>query len=749
MGLLFLFLNTLWFLYIGTTFDQLIPSFDALAYLLDTAMLKEVNFNFKEYLYRYEIMGGTQIYDIYGIPSFLRLYQLVPFLDLHPITMFNGYIIYYQMLLGYFGAKSVVLFREYFYGEVTEEKLPRILMGLAFSFMPMLGLRILHGHVNVELISIPLFFVVVLGLQLGRFSLLDLLLVNLSLFTLSPPNGQLAVYVAFFPLIVYAGLSCEIFRQGNRKQLMMGLFVLVTGAIGFFIIFFPELLDRMNYIKGPDALRSLDTKNMVYSYTTHTLRDFLSSFFFMLEPFSTRDNPFLFHETNYPTGPIVLLLCFLPWKKHKVFLGSFVLTVIFLFGLSMNIDPIQKIVLGINPLLNSFRVPARSLNIFIIISFILVFTYVLHKSNFQKVSEKFRELPLLIKFVSAVFLIALLYSPPVVREGLFFGFFLFLIYTYLKPAPRWSVVYLLALPILTCTFLSAFHERYTVSGITMKSFDEGRALGSEIKKLYPDLANPLTRVTTVGNLGRFELNLPLLLGLSSIDGYRLMHKKFIFTVNGIRGFSTGNDQLHNLFTPADPNYDLVSDMYNIKAILPVDIDKGKVGVKILERESRPAWFVKEIGPTLDYQMLSENKHLIYQKAFVFNGLESQFPGDFTGCESSRIQSYDSKFDSQLAKFEVNTALDCPMIVATNYTEKLDAFDGKSGSVLKKFPAWGSLMGFIVPAGTTEVVVRPVVSYPKWIDYLGHGGWILILLQVVYLLRGLLIPFLPGHRRNST
>jgi hypothetical protein len=55
--------------------------------------------------------------------------------------------------------------------------------------------------------------------------------------------------------------------------------------------------------------------------------------------------------------------------------------------------------------------------------------------------------------------------------------------------------------------------------------------------------------------------------------------------------------------------------------------------------------------------------------------------------------------------------DCPLVLATNYAEALEAW-GRASSTqespqrLRTFPAYGALLGVLVPAGVREVEVRP-------------------------------------------
>jgi hypothetical protein len=79
--------------------------------------------------------------------------------------------------------------------------------------------------------------------------------------------------------------------------------------------------------------------------------------------------------------------------------------------------------------------------------------------------------------------------------------------------------------------------------------------------------------------------------------------------------------------------------------------------------------------------------------------------------------------------EVRATARCPLVLATNYAEALEArgFAGGLGSRLRTFPAYGALLGVEVPAGTTRVEVRPRPWPPVWTLPLSALGVVLAVL----------------------
>ena len=731
----------LWIAYFGIFPDELMAGYDAFAYILDTGLMEAVGFDYSKYLYRYEIMGGTQIYDIYGMPGFFQFLRPFSSLLLHPITVFNAYILFYQALFGYFGSKSISHFRRYFY-ESENGPIAHLLTGLIMAFMPMLGLRITHGHINPEFIVIPLFFTCFLGVQQNRFSLFDLILCTLVLITNSPPNGQMAVYVAFFTLPVFISLSVELWQSGNRKRLIESWSILITLCVGSLLIFFPEFSDRLAYLSSSDALRSFNTGDIVYSYTIHTMKDLLASVSYILEPFQTRSDTFLLHETNYPTGPIIFCLFLLPLKRHRIFFAGVVVAAVAIFGFSMNLTPIQDLILSVNPVLKSFRVPARSVGIFVIISTILSLSFLSEFTRPEHLKSLFRNQKL--SALGILLAITLSIAPVVIREIIFWIILLTGILFYFRKVEfKWISFFL---PVLLGVSLSSFRERFTPSALTISKLNQIRATGDELRRVGKGIHGSLERVSTLGNTGSFGLNFPLALGLSSIDGYRLMHKRFLVTLNEIRSVKTEPLTQVMYIHPDQPNYDLMANLFNIVAIVHVDFPSGKIAKEDLVRESRPAWFVKSLSRTEGSQ-LADFKAQVYETGIIVEDNFFHLTKAYPGCELARVVDVRSQFNDQTAIIELHSPQECPLIVSTNYTEKLHAFELHSGKVLEKFPAWGTLMGILVPGGVKEIALIPQPAIPSCYWLVPIGGWLLILLVFTWRLKGLLVPLLPGNRRD--
>jgi hypothetical protein len=74
---------------------------------------------------------------------------------------------------------------------------------------------------------------------------------------------------------------------------------------------------------------------------------------------------------------------------------------------------------------------------------------------------------------------------------------------------------------------------------------------------------------------------------------------------------------------------------------------------------------------------------------------------------------------------VQTADSCPLVVAMNYAETLEAWGPQR---LRTFPAYGALLGIEVPAGTLRVEIQPRSWPPSWTHpFAAAGAGLLVLL----------------------
>ena len=75
-----------------------------------------------------------------------------------------------------------------------------------------------------------------------------------------------------------------------------------------------------------------------------------------------------------------------------------------------------------------------------------------------------------------------------------------------------------------------------------------------------------------------------------------------------------------------------------------------------------------------------------------------------GCAEAEVVALERGGDA--LRLEVRAAAPCPLVLARNYGTTLTAWDPAGRRALRTFPAYGALLGILVPAGTTRVEVRP-------------------------------------------
>ena len=80
------------------------------------------------------------------------------------------------------------------------------------------------------------------------------------------------------------------------------------------------------------------------------------------------------------------------------------------------------------------------------------------------------------------------------------------------------------------------------------------------------------------------------------------------------------------------------------------------------------------------------------------------PGE---CSSALVSSVTASREGRFA-MTVHAPADCPLTVATNFAESLEARVRvrDAWQPARTFPAYGALLGVWVPGGTSEVVIGP-------------------------------------------
>jgi hypothetical protein len=84
----------------------------------------------------------------------------------------------------------------------------------------------------------------------------------------------------------------------------------------------------------------------------------------------------------------------------------------------------------------------------------------------------------------------------------------------------------------------------------------------------------------------------------------------------------------------------------------------------------------------------------------------------SACAEARVLGLERDGGGRLA-VAVRSPAACPLVLARNYATSVTASAGDGAPRLRVFPAYGALLGVLVPPGTERVEVRPEAWPPRY------------------------------------
>jgi hypothetical protein len=326
----------------------------------------------------------------------------------------------------------------------------------------------------------------------------------------------------------------------------------------------------------------------------------------------------------------------------------------------------------------------------------------------------------------------LLVAPPLVRELLGWSVALAVVVRSVRrpvPAPAMTVTAVLA---LAGGALGAFGERLlTPFHDTEALLSEARALGTAAAAAHPDLRDPLVRVSIGAELPELGANTAFAAGLSSLDGYFFPSRRLIALVAALRHQPYQPSAFVLRVKPGEPAARALFPLYNVRwraeGRTP-STPSVPEGVPPLTRAPLAPFALSPLGPTAGRAWFSNAVDLVpsmeslaaaldaagealHEKArdvvwIVQSDLAARdlaAPG--AACASATVSEVHATREGQFA-IKVATPAPCPLTVATTFAESLEArvrIDTEWRPA-RTFPAYGALLGILVPQGATDVVI---------------------------------------------
>lgn len=716
-----------WVVALGWRGNTLLGAVDQIdsTFLLVRDFQSQCGGDFTCFLYRPDLNGGVKIHDVMGTMPIFRLLAATP---LGPIAILNLTTLFAQVACAFLGLRAAVDLAAAWTGRPVE---PGLLAAsgiiLVTAFAPEIGWRIAVGHISTPMGASV--WIAAFGLLLAArndtLSWTHLSVVVVLVWNALAWIGaiQHVVYGPFFGgLVLFAALVSV--RSGSR------LAIAVLAMVGAALLGAQALAGMIDHIAGSDAARSFG-RSVIYAFTTATRRDWRGSLYWGASLIPSGRPHVYDHETNYPIGPLILLVALIPIRRAALLILGLAVALVVPVLFSMNHPGVADRLTTLYPPLHGFRVPARA-----IIPF-------LHYLPIAAAAALLRfEIRARSPMIAAGALagITLFFAPPLMREWLGWILASAIVIAGLLRRPIPAGAALIALGLGT---LGAFAERQRPFATKQSLIDMPARAGDEIRNLAPALRDPLVRADAAFQLPPFEHNPAQAAGISSLNGYLNPPRRFIALIAALDGVAP--DYTVNSFRFA-------RDSASLRALAPIYNESfrvsgvpGDMHVEPLAPTAGPAWFAARIEPLPGIEAIAAalrnagdaivpavRARMWIDSKDVVPG--QSIPATFSPeCGKAEVLGVEAARGGQAFRVRVRTTADCPLALATNYATNLRATSG--AKALPVFPAYGALAAVIVPAGADEITIEARAVIPMWSRIAGGLGVLLIGLSAWMIRRG--------------
>ncbi|MBF0299304.1 MAG: hypothetical protein HQK51_11325 [Oligoflexia bacterium] len=734
-----------WIIFLGLNPNYSIANGDAIRALIPEILeMASRGYNWEDNLFNLLRSGGHKVNDISGLILHISILNK---LGLSPTNTINLTIFFYQLVFAFLSIKlSLVL-------STKEKNILSIwdLVGMTWlsAFAPIISWRIFNGHIHLLLGSFCLITTIVLiccyrNKSLTPITILLAFFVYSSVFQ-SAPYMQTTYYSFLLAgiIIIFYFLLILLTRKKSKIQFFVKEFIDIISipallVISALLINTPQFLNILLHSFSDQAHRLYNSSSIVYSYTTATCLDWLASIFWSQEIIKVQREFFLLHETNYPIGPLIIFAFISLWRICPRILILIPLLAIFIAIYTMNLGPSQILIDHI-PGLNMFRVPARIVIPLILLLPALSINFIRNLS-LNPFSLR-RSLPLLpiillmffipswireiIIWIAAIWIIARCVGFPVInyRNKTILNFEQLI-------SPTLLLIFFAFNSVL------AFKERSMEFTDTQNSLNLFKTIGEKIKNEHADLRELLNRVAYDFEIIPYSLNQSSIFKISSIDGYVYSGIRFNQLYSTLLNIEFSRQRLLYKINSASSNFDIFSLLYNIRYILY--FEKDHLEIRDNKNYLGAAWFSSKIIPfsSLDAmkQAMVANREMIEeyikQNMSVNAGTNVDTNIDtkdsnkiitsqkFNNCALSYVKNIHSDIKKSAIEMHVVSMDKCPLTVSLNYNENIKGWLIKKNNPnvrypINFFPAYWSLIGFMVPEGEYEIIIAPKAFIPWW------------------------------------
>ncbi|OGA72408.1 MAG: hypothetical protein A3F77_15945 [Betaproteobacteria bacterium RIFCSPLOWO2_12_FULL_67_28] len=668
--------------------------------------------------YRPDLMGGVKMADAFGNLT-LPYFRASLAIGLTPLAAYNSFVFLCQLAIAVLGLGAIRGLVKAWSG--AEPKLTRLdcaSAGIVLAFAPVLAWRICYGHLNLLLGSIAFYIafcaVVLVVTRTLTISMASFVVLGLW-HALQSTGQQIILYGAVFGGVVLVALFMHLSAAQPRDRL--GASLRIAGVLALpLLAALPSIAVMLGHAASSDAARGLSTESVTYGFATSTWQDWAASIPWAKDLIPTGRSSQLQHELNYAFGPLLVGLVMMPWNALKSVGAGLIVCALVALLFSMNVAPVSTVLPDLIGLLPAFRVPARALLPFAAVIPVLAVAAIVLRFRCQDgASDDVANFSALVAtLVGVVLAFGLL--PSGVREAV--AWILTLVAVVLasrRVKAKWLTCTIFLVPLAGAT-LAAFNERrlpYTPQAALVTTAEQ---LGNAVKAAEPRLASALTRARLDFDVAGMWLNSGYAMKVSTLDGYWAPSRRMLQLYFALEEAPYDPTLVALAIRPGTKAYAAFRQLYNL--CCEVSMVEGTPRVRSLGRTAGEAWIAHRIvrigdtsalaaalrdsGDTLA-DGLRETLWLVEgdpHAASVIPTLETAAPQ----CNRARVKRVAARPWSGRITIEVVDGAGCPLVVATNYAETLQAHD-QLGRRLTTFPAYGPLLGILMGPDSTQIVVE--------------------------------------------
>jgi hypothetical protein len=687
-----------------------------------------------EHLYRFGVVGGSQMHDFAGT---MPIIQLCSLLGLSTTTTVNIITIFIQLCFGFFGVKLVeALISEWSGVAQRLSWVRRICTQWGCAFAPILGWRLAIGHENLLIGILPL-VVTIAMLWAARARTLSAVALAMGAFAVfngvSGLGPQTVVYSAVFglPFVMVTILDAPRGRRWSTAHTA----VVCSVAAGV-LVALPRLAGMIQHALGDDASRSL-SESVVYSYGRSEWTDWLASIPWTEQVAARWNGTNALHEHNYPVGPLlVFVLALWPRGVSRRMLWGMLAGVVLAIIVADDLAPLSSAVLAIIPPLESFRVPARAVLPILVFVPSVAMAVVWRSVGTEPSDRGTVRVQLLGVVIALVVILTRGATGPWAREVI-----AWLACLALAIVARWRPDTLrrytlgASVPVIIALGVAAFDDRFPRQA-AFDPVEHGPAqLHDAVLAQAPDVAMPLTRIQIVDAPQPYEMSTAFAARLPSLDGVWYPPRRFLQLLSALQGREIAATTAVFALTRSSM-FPVLQQLYNVRYV--VSLANGKGAIEELPDTAGPAWFPARIDTVENAAEVARilREHRADLRAAVSGSawmlrVDAARAPRVAGCTDGRVTSVTTDDIGQTASISVEVRSDCVLVVATNYVSTLSATVTRGDTLgpIPVFPIDVALTGIAVPRGTSTVVLGPVASIPWW-SRAGQLGGVLLLIVAV-------------------